>query len=406
MPRLLIIGHTFPEITTTAAGVRMRQLIDFFSGQGYQITFASTARESINSAKFNDLNITVRSIVLNCRSFNRFVADFDPHVVLFDRFMTEEQFGWRVASTCPNAIRILDTEDLHFLRRARELAIKAGDSIEKADLYSELAIREIASIFRSDLSLIISRIEFDILIQKFGLSEELLYYLPLFPKREPDTIRGYNERQDFMCIGNFRHRPNLDAIHWLSSSIWPGMQEELPEAKLNIYGAYPPEAVMNMHDPERGFFVHGWAPDLAEVMSTTRVLLAPLRFGAGLKGKVIEALNYGTVVVGTPVAAEGIGFEGHFPTTPCQTVEQMIELSAVFYRDRSKWERAQREGRDLLKEHFDMKSFFSQFGQRLSELKNCLQFHRRQNFTGAILRHQSHYASQYMSKWIELKNRS
>src|SRR5690606_12663340 len=92
-----------------------------------------------------------------------------------DRFVSEEQFGWRVSQECPNAVQILDTEDLHFLRSAREKAFKKKEEI---NLYNETTIREIASILRCDLSLIISEFEMNLLLNEFHIAPELLYYLP------------------------------------------------------------------------------------------------------------------------------------------------------------------------------------------------------------------------------------
>src|SRR5210317_758099 len=133
--KLLIIGHTFPEPSTTGAGNRMMQLIELFLEEGYDITFASTANASERSVSLDHLGISVQEIHLNQTTFDTFIADLNPSVVMYDRFMTEEQFGWRVAECCPEALRILDTEDLHFLRKAREEAISLKMPIEQSDLY-------------------------------------------------------------------------------------------------------------------------------------------------------------------------------------------------------------------------------------------------------------------------------
>jgi spore coat polysaccharide biosynthesis predicted glycosyltransferase SpsG len=113
----------FPEPNSTAAGSRMLQLIDLFLTQNYQITFLSTASISENSFDLNSKNIQFQNIVLNDNSFDDLIKKLNPEIVIFDRFTTEEQFGWRVSEQVPNAVKILDTEDLHFLRNAREKAL-------------------------------------------------------------------------------------------------------------------------------------------------------------------------------------------------------------------------------------------------------------------------------------------
>src|SRR6056297_4363571 len=122
--KILVIGYVWPEPTTTAAGCRMLQLLDAFLTFGYDITFASTASKTQYSLDLAKLGVQEVAIQLNHSSFDEFVKELSPNVVVFDRFMVEEQFGWRLAEFAPNALRILNTEDLHALRKSREDAHK------------------------------------------------------------------------------------------------------------------------------------------------------------------------------------------------------------------------------------------------------------------------------------------
>ena len=145
----------------------MMQLIDVFLTEGYNITFASPCVKTDNAFNLESLGINQTEIQLNDSSFDEFISQLKPDVVVFDRFMMEEQFGWRVTEHCPEALRILDTEDLHCLRKGREQAFKDGQPFDKAYLFREIAKREIASIYRCDLSLIISEAEMTILQNDF-----------------------------------------------------------------------------------------------------------------------------------------------------------------------------------------------------------------------------------------------
>src|SRR5690554_865622 len=136
MKQLLIIGHTFPEPSTTAAGSRMMQLMDLFTEYKYQITFASTAQITERSLNLGKRNISVKNIRLNDSSFDGFIKGLNPEIVIFDRYITEEQFGWRVLEQCPNALKILDTEDLHFLRKARQEAVRKNLPLNETNLFS------------------------------------------------------------------------------------------------------------------------------------------------------------------------------------------------------------------------------------------------------------------------------
>ena len=177
--KVLIIGYVWVEPNSSAAGGRMLQLIEQFLQQDFKITFACPAQKGEKASNLSSLGIDEISIELNNTSFDDFIKELQPTIVLFDRFMMEEQFGWRVAENCPKALRILDTEDLHFLRKTRHQQIKKGEGFStEALLNSDDAKREIAAILRCDMSLIISTFEMDLLKDVFKIDKKILYYLP------------------------------------------------------------------------------------------------------------------------------------------------------------------------------------------------------------------------------------
>jgi hypothetical protein len=202
MKHLVIIGTVFPEPNSTAAGKRMLQLIDFFQQEKFKVSFLSAASFSEHSFDLNSKEIEAYTIKLNDSSFENLIAELNPDIVVFDRFASEEQFGWKVSEICPNAVKILDTEDLHFLRKARETAFKQNRKLDDQDLLNDVFKREIASILRCDLSLIISEFEMDLLTEKFKIDKQILYYLPLFAEVKP-SLFSFSERKNFISIGNF-----------------------------------------------------------------------------------------------------------------------------------------------------------------------------------------------------------
>jgi len=113
---ILVIGFVWPEPNSSAAGTRMEQLLILFKQWGWKVTFATPAMESDFMIDLAAIGVEKKAIKLNCTSFDVFVQELNPTMVFFDRFLMEEQFGWRVAEFCPNALRILDTIDLHCLR--------------------------------------------------------------------------------------------------------------------------------------------------------------------------------------------------------------------------------------------------------------------------------------------------
>ena len=387
----------------------MMQLIDAFKEAGYRITFASAAAKSPYTADLNELGIEQKEIELNSSSFDQFISDLNPALVLFDRFMTEEQFGWRVAEQCPGAIRILDTEDLHCLRYGRQQALKEERKFTKSDLFTDLAKREIASVYRSDLSLIISEKEIVFLREVFRVNENLLCYLPfMFEPLSDSEIKnwpGFSERIHFMTIGNFLHEPNRDSALWLKKVIWPLIRKELPEAEMHIYGAYPSQQIEQLHKPEDGFIVKGRAESSAEVIRSARVLLSPLRFGAGLKGKLAEAMRCGTPSVTTPIGAEGMSEVSDWPGFVVNEPESIADAAIELYTGQDTWVAAQKRGVEIINKLYPADKLKKELIARVDEIRNDIESHRQNNFTGAMLMHHSMNSVKFMSKWIEQKNR-
>jgi len=404
---LLIIGQTFPEPTTTAAGGRMLQLIEMFTSHGYGITFASSASSSEKSFNLNSIGVTTQQIAINDSSFDDFVRQLNPTLVLFDRFVTEEQFAWRVTQSCPKALKILDTEDLHFLRKARQQALKDATDVKDANIFTETAKREIASILRCDLSLIISEFEMKLLADTFAVSKEILYYLPFMVTKLPDSSNfpEFEQRNNFMTIGNLLHGPNVDSVLYLKKEIWPLIKKQLPQAQLYIYGNYAPQHILELHNQKQGFYIMGWADSVAHVMQKARVCLAPLRFGAGLKGKLLDAMLYGTPGVTTSIGAEGMYGDLLTPGVIADTPESFAELSVALYSDKIKWQQNAQRGVEIIKARYNGKAIAKDFMTRLDALKINLKLHRQSHFVGQILQHHSLQASKYLSKWIEEKNK-
>ncbi|SHI88060.1 Glycosyltransferase involved in cell wall bisynthesis [Pseudozobellia thermophila] len=406
----MIIGYTWPEPESTAAGNRMHQLLLFFLSLDYKIVFASTAKASERSLALADMGIETKAILLNDPGFDRYVARLQPEVVLFDRFLTEEQFGWRVAEFAPGALRILDTEDLHSLRAIRERNHKKGIDFSLSEwLKSDVAKRELASIYRSDLSLIISSYEME-LLSVLNIDDRLLLHLPFMVETltDADTEQwpSYSDRSGFVCIGNGKHQPNIDALRWLKSQIWPRIKKGLPEAKLNVYGAYLPQSIMQMHHAREGFLVKGWVEDADSVMKMARLNLAPLRFGAGIKGKLLLGMTCGTPSVTTSIGAEGmcgtLAWNGKIE----DDAEGFARAAIHLYENECEWKKAQEKGVALVNGLYGKERHEALFKDRIQALSEGLEEHRLRNLTGSLLQHHTLNATKYMAKWIEEKKAS
>jgi glycosyltransferase involved in cell wall biosynthesis len=261
-------------------------------------------------------------------------------------------------------------------------------------------LRELSSIYRSDLTLVISSFELQLLTQQLGVPAELLLLQRLsYVARREEDLPPHSQRQHFVSIGNFRHPPNADAVQWLAREIWPEIRKRMPEAQIHLFGAYPSREMMALTDENAGFFVKGQAPDQYETLMRYRVLLAPLRFGAGIKGKISDAWSVGTPVVTTPLGVEGMGGSCEIALSASTFADTACEL----YSRENHWKEAQIGGLLAIRRLYHSDSNARILIGTLQDFRATLEERRSRNLTGAMLRHNLHRSTKYFSRWIELK---
>lgn len=406
---ILILGLVWAEPQSTGASKRIMEHIALFQAQHWDITFACPAAKNQASDTLETLGIHTQEVALNCSSFDNFIAELKPNIVMFDRFMMEEQFGWRVANVCPNALKVLETIDLHCLREARHQAFKTKQAFHLDMLHNDIALREIAAIYRSDLSIIISDYEHQLLQSHFNIDPSLLH-LCLFMLEIPDTnIPSFEQRQHFMTIGNFRHAPNWDAVLWLKQEVWGLIRAQLPQAELHIYGAYTPPKATALHDPKQGFLIKDKADSVQDVMQAARICLAPLRFGAGIKTKLADAMLFGTPSVTTNIGAEGMILEHNeggldWAGSIADNAQSFADAAVALYQDKQAWQSAQNNGYNIVNTLFNNENNQQALLARILDAKAHLEVNRQKNFMGLMLNHHHHRSTEFMSRWIEAKN--
>lgn len=405
--KLLWIGTVWPEPDASAAGSRTMRLLEACQDAGYEVRFVSPCQENPHQQALEKRGIRTARLLPNDSAFDTYISEYKPEIVCFDRFMIEEQFSWRVREHVPEALRILDTVDLHSLRRERQRALTSDDRSSSTPL-SDDTLRELASIYRSDLSLIISRTEVSLLKERFSIPSSLLEVVG-FHYPEPLLFRGWEERANLVFIGNGLHAPNVDAIRLLKNSLWKPIRAALADrgvsnAELHVYGAYLPQEILQFNNPREGFCVKGKTDDLYGTLQQYRCNLAPLRFGAGLKGKVSDGWMVGTPCVATPIAAEGMLHGEQFGGVIEECLEQYPQRVAELYINKDTWAKAQRDGREVLTTLFSQTTNAHIFQERLSRLEQEKAHLREQNIVGSLLWYQGLRSTEYFSRWIEAKN--
>lgn len=401
--RILIIGKIWPEPTSSAAGKRTIDLIRGLKTANWETHFACSAQKSEHSLDLTEtFQIETHSIELNTSTFDTWVAKLAPEVVIFDRYMTEEQFGWRVAQALPETLRVIDTSDLHCLREARRKSFNSGTQIQ---LHNPIALREIASLLRSDLSLIISEFEMQTLAETFPIPKSNIAYWPFALPKPLPAAPTFEDRMDFVMIGSFLHEPNWDAVSFCHKEIWPRIHAKFPNAKLDIYGSYTTEKARQLHNEKRGFRICGRADEAIPTLARYRLNLAPLRFGAGLKGKLADSFIAGTPSIASPIATEGMHGDLDWGSIVSDDPLLFSEEATSLYQDENAWKHAQRQGYEISETRFAEDRWLPALPELIEIARNKQSFNRDRNFVGQLLNHHQHRSTEFMSRWIEAKNK-
>lgn len=407
--KILVIGQVWPESRSSAAGKRMLQLLAVFQAWELEIYFGSPAQQTPYSDDLTPFDIQEVEIYLNDERTDRVFASLQPDWVMYDRFMMEEQFGWRITAQCPNARTLLDTEDLHFLRYARQELVKKGTGTIAHYLYNDRTKRELASIMRCDLTLLISPVEYQLLVEHFQLPPRVLWVLPFLEseisQEEQSNWLSFEQREGFVFIGNFIHEPNWQTVLRLKTEIWPLLRKKLPQVNLHIYGAYPSAKVMQLHQPKENFWVHGRAEDALAVVGQARVLLAPITFGAGIKGKFIDGIRVGTPNVTTSVGMEAMAEVEEWPGFVVEEVPQFVDKAVELYQNKVLWKEKQQKGIALIQQKYNKISYIQAFKAKIVELDVAIELHRKSHFLLEVFKHHSAQSTKYMALWIEEKNK-
>lgn len=221
-------------------------------------------------------------------------------------------------------------------------------------------------------------------LETFKINSQILYYLP-FLEEEITAISNWNtfeERKDLVFIGNYLHDPNWQTLQYLKTMVWPLLRKKLPEASLHIYGAYASEKVTQLHNPREKFLVHGRAENARTTIVQHRILLAPLLFGAGAKGKFVDAMQTGTPIATSSVGAEGMANGLDWAGIISDNLEQLVDETAALYNDQILWEKAQQNGIQIINQLYAKSKFEVPFLKQIAHLEGNLTAHRQQNFLG------------------------
>jgi hypothetical protein len=241
----------------------------------------------------------------------------------------------------PQAKVVYDTQDLHFVRERRRAELECDATLLDGAAWRRQ--QELGLVGAVDCTLVVSETERGVLMrERPGARVEVV---PLMYEAF-DRPAGFAGRADLVFLGGYRHLPNVDAATYFVREVFPLVRARLPGVRFHVIGSDPPAEILDLAAPD--VVVHGHVPDLAPIMNTCRVAVHPLRFGAGVKGKILTAMAFGLPGVGTGIAVEGLGLREGTEFLVADEPRAFAESVARLYTDETLWTRLAKAGLTVL----------------------------------------------------------
>ncbi len=263
---------------------------------------------------------------------------------------------------CTKARIVFNTVDLHFLREERQAALeKSATLAAKALQTREL---EYWLMKQADATITISDAERELILNEHpDLTIAAIPYIRTTVERRP----SFASRRDIVFIGGFRHTPNVDAVLHFVQEIWSRVRQALPDVNLRIVGSNaPPEIAELAKFP--GIVFQGYVADLDTVFHRCKLSVAPLRFGAGIKGKIGTSLSYGVPCVATPIAAEGMQLTDQQNILIASVPEVFARSIVTAYNDEALWKRLSENGIAYMREHYSFEQGVERYRALISSI--------------------------------------
>ena len=346
--RVLIVDATTPTPDQDSGSLRMANLMRVLGELDCRTSFLPDNRiwDERYTPALQEIGVEALYAPWNTdpvKLFRERGAEFDA-IVLSRHYVAASYVGL-ARLYAPRAKLIFDTVDLHYLREQRAAELEG-----KSDLARHAATtraQELKLIRECDVTLVVSPVERDILAKDApGARVEVLSNV-----HEVHGCRNaFGPRRDLVFVGGFQHPPNADAVTWFVRDVFPRVRAALPDCRFHVIGSKVPASIRALADEH--VVVHGYVEDIAPYMDRCRASVAPLRYGAGVKGKVNMAMSYGLPVVATPMAVEGMHVVAGEDVLVAADAAAFADAVIRVYGDEALWNRLSARGLDNVRRYF------------------------------------------------------
>ncbi len=364
--RILVIDSYTPTPDRDSGSLRLIELMRLLVGENCAVAFFS---QSATHADGYTEALQAFGIEACWRPWMRsipaWLRQHGPHLdaIIVSRHYVLSPLLPLLRKLAPQAQIVFDTVDLHFLREQRESDQSASEATRlKAERTRATELRLMSE---ADRTWVVSAVERDLLAT---LAPAIKVDVVSNIHRVTDNSPGFGERHGLLFVGSFRHPPNVDAVCWLVDEILPLVLRELPMVRVSLVGADAPPSVLALQD-RPGVDMLGQVADLDTLLDRTRISLAPLRFGAGIKGKINQSLARGLPVVATPGAVEGMFLQDGEGALSAESASDFADAIVRLYGDPDLWQRLRCSGLENTLRHFSREAAQAQLRPWLDQLK-------------------------------------
>lgn len=361
----LIVDVTTPMPDKDSGSIDTLQYIRMMQALGFKVVFCP--HDLRHAGRYTE---ALQRIGVECL-YQPYTSSLSAHLetcgayyvlVMLERAHHAAQHIGAVRRFCRNARVIFNTVDLHFVREERQAQVE--QSAELAKQARRTKALEYAVMRQSDATIVISESEREIVRREWpGIRVAAIPYA----REIHGSAAPFQQRRDIVFIGGFLFDPNIDAVNYFVAEIWPRIRQAVPEIRFLIVGSNMPAEVVGL-GREPGVDVVGFVEHLAPIFARCRLSVAPLRYGAGIKGKIGTSLSYGVPCVATPVAAEGMGLTDRANVMIGADAERFADAVIEAHQNEALWNSLSVNGLEFMEQNFSYARGLERLGRLLDDV--------------------------------------
>jgi len=351
---VIIVDTKVPEFDKDSGSRRLTEIIKLLIANKIGVFLLADFKEyrfATNYVQyFKDLGVVVYEPSVNNSGKLITKNDFLKQVLPFSNFAwlhrpeIFEKYYPIVKKNKPDLKIFFDMVDFHYLRFKRESELTANPDIMKnADKYLKL---ELDNCQKADKIIVISDVEKETLKDFYKEDSKIVSIGNIHQYIENKKPVSFEDRKDLLFIGGFDHKPNVDAVQYLSNEIMPLLWKSEPEISISIIGSNPPESILKLNSDK--FKIIGFAKEVSPYFLNSRIFLAPLRYGAGIKGKIGQSLEFGLPLVTTSIGAEGFNFKENRNSIVGNTSQEIVDNILLLYKNKEVWEKISSDSKKVI----------------------------------------------------------